>query len=146
MEFSEAYHQLSYYTLDHPRKDRFIHQHSVDAHTAQMATADDRPISLLYALVGLHLALEKDYTGREVQLAHLDLARDKSDFPPLVLPAERGEITVADVLGHPPGLERDDMILRWCAAVWRAYAVNHAAIRAYCSTRLRSAESTAKEG
>ncbi len=34
MERSEAYHQLSYYTLNHPQPDRFVHQHSVDAQTA----------------------------------------------------------------------------------------------------------------
>ena len=60
MELSEAYHQLSYYTLNHPEPDRFVHQHIVDAqtaHTAQTASADDRPISLLYALFGLYLAV-----------------------------------------------------------------------------------------
>ena len=132
---TEAYHQLSFYTLAHPDRERFLHQHAVDAYTAQTAGADTKPIGLLYALVGLYLTVERGYTGREVQRAHLLLARDKSDFPPLPIPNDRGSVTVSDVLCHPAGEERDAAILDWCASVWGAYKSCHATVADYCQRR-----------
>jgi hypothetical protein len=65
----EKYYELSYYTLAHDDP-RFIHQHIVDAFAAQTANQDTNPIKVAFALIGLYLYLEKDYTGKEVQLAH----------------------------------------------------------------------------
>ena len=135
MPTTEPFHELSFYTLAHSDWERFLHQHAVDAYTAQTAGADSKPIGLLYALVGLYLTVERDYTGREVQRAHLQLARDKTDFPPLSLPADRGAITVSEVLDSPAGEARDAAILRWCAAVWAAYGSCHATVSAYCQQR-----------
>ena len=132
---TDPFHELSFYTLAHPDREVFIHQHGVDAYTAQTASAETRPIGLLYALVGLYLTVERGYTGKEVQRAHLQLARDKTDFPPLSLPAGRGAITVSDVLDCPAGEKRDAAILRWCAAVWAAYKSCHATVAAYCQRR-----------
>ena len=132
---TQAFHELSFYTLAHSDRERFLHQHAVDAYTAQTAAAETKPIGLLYALVGLYLTLEHGYTGKEVQRAHLQLARDKTDFPPLSLPADRGAITVSDVLDCPAGEARDAAILRWCAAVWAAYGSCHATVLAYCQQR-----------
>ena len=136
MQLSDAYHQLSYYTLTHPDRDRFVHQHIVDAYTAQAAGPETKPIGLLYALVGLHLALERGFTGRQVQRAHVELAKDKTDFPLLTPPVERGSMTVEQVLATAPGPERDAMILAWCRSVWEAYAPLHDTVAAYCRNRL----------
>ncbi|WP_116107232.1 DUF5946 family protein [Lewinella sp. IMCC34191] len=138
MQLSEAYHQLSYYTLAHPDRDRFVHQHIVDAYTAQTAGPETKAIGLLYALVGLHLTLDRGFTGRQVQRAHVELATDKTDFPVLTPPVERGCITVDQVLACPPGTERDVMILEWCRSVWEAYAPLHDTIATYCRNRLGS--------
>ena len=132
---TQAFHELSFYTLAHPDRERFIHQHIVDAYTAQTASEHTKPIGLLYALVGLYLTLERGYTGKEVQRAHLQLARDKTDFPPLSLPADRGTIKVSDVLDSPTGEARDAAILRWCEAVWAAYGSCHATVASYCQQR-----------
>ncbi|OGD25910.1 MAG: hypothetical protein A2Y56_11785 [Candidatus Aminicenantes bacterium RBG_13_63_10] len=123
----DLFHELSYYTLSHPDPS-FIHQHIVDAFAAQRADGKTKRIALTFALVGLYLHLEKGYTGRRVQLAHMEMARKKRDWPAIELPDERGDVTVSDVLAAPPGAERDSMIDTWCASVWGAYKQSHAQI------------------
>ena len=117
----EAYTEITYYTLSHSDP-AFIHQLVVDAFAAQTAAEDDKPIKLTFALVGLYLHVEQGFTGRQVQLAHMQLARVKQQWPPFSLPEERGMITAVDVVEAPSGPERDAMIHRWCASVWEAYS------------------------
>ncbi|HEX8993634.1 MAG TPA: DUF5946 family protein [Candidatus Paceibacterota bacterium] len=125
----EAYNELSLYTL--ARKDAsFIHQHIVDAFTAQNADEHTKPIALTFALVGLYLYIEKGYTGKEVQRAHMELAEKRREWPRFALPDSRGEIAVFDVLDAAPGDERDRMIDAWCRSVWAAYAESHAGVAA----------------
>jgi len=123
-ELQEKFYELSYYTLAHPDP-AFIHQHIVDAFTAQTADEHMKPIGITFSLIGLYLYLEKNYTGKQVQLAHMALARHKRDWPKFDLPESRGEIGVADVLSEPAGPERDAKIRDWCASVWQAYSASH---------------------
>ena len=117
----DAYNELCYYTL--PLGDpAFIHQHVVDAFAAQTAGGNDKPIKVAFALVGLFLYVEKQFSGRQVQLAHMKLAQKKQPWPVFVLPAKRGAITVREVLAAPAGPARDEMIRRWCASVWNAFS------------------------
>jgi len=102
----------------------FIHQHAVDTHAAQNATAGMKPIGITFALVGLYLHNEKGFTGREVQRAHMKLAQRKQPWPELTLPANRGAMTIEDVLAAPEGEQRDAAIHAWCAAVWSAFRDN----------------------
>jgi hypothetical protein len=51
------------------------HQYAVDAWAAKHASAAAPPIRTTFALVGLYLACERAFTRREVQLAHMRLAR-----------------------------------------------------------------------
>jgi hypothetical protein len=127
LSIQEQYNELSLYTLVH-QDESFIHQHIVDAHTAQTADTNTKPISILFALAGLYLFVEKNYSGRQVQQAHLRMAKNKQALPSVILPAERGEITVSDVVAKPPGQERDEMIYTWCASVWEAYKTNRETI------------------
>ena len=120
----EKFYELSYYTLAHPDP-AFIHQHVVDAFAAQTANEHSKPIAIAFALMGLCLHLERQYTGKQVQLAHMTLARRNRDWPKFDLPEARGEITVADVLSEPAGPDRDAKIHEWCASVWQAYHTNH---------------------
>lgn len=132
---SEAlYHELSFYTLAHPGKD-FIHQHLTDAYTAQTATTATQPVAVFFALAGLYLLMERQYSGRQIQQAHLKMAAGKQQiFPVFDLPENRGSITVADVLSVPPGPDRDHKIYEWCAAVWQAYREQHRTIAALTET------------
>src|SRR5262249_16749859 len=62
----EAYYELAYYPLA-LRDPSFIHQHLVDAFTAQYASEQTKPIALTFSLVGLYLLVERQFTGRQVQ-------------------------------------------------------------------------------
>jgi len=127
----DAFDQLCCYTLSHAGAD-FIHQHVVDAFAAQDATTDDKPIRLAFALVGLYLHVEKGFSGREVQLAHMKLARTKQDWPVFDLPADRGEITAATVISAPPEF-RDETIHKWTGSVWNAYSDQRGPVEALLS-------------
>jgi len=113
----DPYHELCAYTLS-LRDPEFIHQHVVDAQMAQHADASTRPIGITFALVGLYLHLEKGFTGKEVQLAHMKLAQRKQKWPSFALPADRGSVTAADVLASD---DRRKAIDAWCASVWDRY-------------------------
>src|SRR5262245_20494405 len=105
----EAYHGLSAYTLTHGGL-AFIHQHVVDAFAAQHADDATKAITLTFALVGLYLHVERAWSGRQVQLAHMKLAQRKRRWPAWSLPRERGTVTAADVMLASPGSERDEAI------------------------------------
>jgi hypothetical protein len=53
----------------------FIHQHAVDTYEAQHAGGKTRPITVVFGLIGLYLALDKGFMGREVQRAHMRIAK-----------------------------------------------------------------------
>lgn len=116
----EKFYELCFYTLEH-KDPAFIHQHVVDAYGAQHANENSKPIAVYFTLMGLYLYLEKGYTGREVQLAHMKVAKKKKQWPKFTLPEFRGDVTVSDVLKSRPGNERDEMIKNWCVSVWNAY-------------------------
>lgn len=124
MTTQEQYHELSFYTWSHEGKE-FIHQHIVDAFLAQSADSSTKVITLFFSLAGLYLFIEKNYTGRQVQLAHLEMASKTKDYIKIPLPDHRGDITVSEVLAATPGVERDEMIHQWCIAVWQAYSDQH---------------------
>lgn len=118
----ESYEALSFYTLSHIDQAYFIHQLVVDAYTAQCASESTKPIALTFALAGLYLVTEKNYSGRAVQRTHMLMAKHKKPWPRFVLPPSRGGISVADVMAEPAGPQRDAMIKKWCGEVWSAYA------------------------
>ena len=116
----EAYHELCAYTLMHGDPS-FIHQHVVDAYMAQHANEQTKPIGITFALLGLYLHLEKGFSGRHVQRAHMTLGKEKRSWPRFPLPSNRGSMTAADVLAKPAGVERDRAIDAWCESVWSNY-------------------------
>lgn len=124
----DLYHELAYYTLGHPDKIYFIHQHVVDAYTAQKADKKTKPIAITFALAGLYLYLEKNYSGRQVQMAHIKMTKNKKVWPVIKLPELRGDITISEVLNQAPGIKRDVMIKKWCISVWQAFENSHETI------------------
>ena len=116
----DLYNELAYYTLAHGDP-AFIHQNIADAFAAQHADETSKPIHIVFALVGLYLHLEKDFTGRQVQLAHMRLAKRRKQWVRPVLPPERGAIGIADVLAVASGPARDAMIRRWCESAWEPW-------------------------
>jgi hypothetical protein len=124
MPDDDAFDELCCYTLAHGSP-AFLHQHVVDAFAAQQAHAATKPIKLTFALVGLYLHLERQFTGRQVQRVHMLLAGRTRAWPVFPLPATRGSVTAAHVLAAPEGPARDEAIDVWCAAVWDAYGDSH---------------------
>jgi Family of unknown function (DUF5946) len=114
------YNELAFYTLAH-EDPSFIHQNVVDAFAAQNADEGSKPIYIVFALVGLYLHVEKNFTGRQVQKAHMQLAKRRKQWPRPVLPPERGAIRISDVLAVAPGQARDAMIRSWCESAWAAW-------------------------
>jgi len=116
----EAFHALSAYTVTLGDK-ALIHQHVVDAYAAQTADETTKPVKITFALAGLLLMIERGFTGKEVQNAHMKLARQNREWPTFPLARDRGALSAADVLKEPEGPAREKAIHAWCAEVWRSW-------------------------
>jgi hypothetical protein len=131
----EMYDRLSFYTLLHAGPS-FIHQHDVDAYAAQHAADNSKPITTTFALVGLYLTVEKNYTGKQVQRAHMQLARKRKEWSRFSQPQNTGAFSVFDVMRESPGVHRDQAISQWCSSVWDAWAESHQEIAELVHTEL----------
>ena len=127
--------ELSYYTLGHGDP-AFIHQHLVDAYGAQHVRRSKSTIGAAFALAGLYLAVERGFSGRQVQKMHMRMARTSKQWPRFEPPKDVRPLTVADVPAMQPGRRRDQELMRWCASVWAAWSPEHARVRAMVGTFL----------
>ena len=75
---------------------------------------------MAFALIGLYLHIEKGYLSRQVQQAHMKLAAPRKQWSQFKLPLTRGSVRANDVLVLDPGFLRDEMIEKWCSAVWES--------------------------
>jgi hypothetical protein len=123
-----AYDEVYAYTMGRPG---FILQHVVDAFAVQTANDNSKPIGVVFGLVGLYLHVERQFSGREVQKAHMVLGRRKREWPRVYLPEDRGSMTVADVVAVAAGPERDMAIDDWCRSLWSAFGGNRQTIVAF---------------
>jgi hypothetical protein len=126
-----AYLELSTYNAERARLD-FLHQAVVDAYTAQHPNPPTKPISVWFALVGLHLFIDQDRTGQQVQRAHSRLARRAHHWEPIAPPGDLTGFTAGDVLRHAPGHERDAAEVQWAKVVWARWADQHEVIASLC--------------
>lgn len=102
------------------------HQLCVDAYAAQHAGESVLAINTAFALIGLHLSLEKGLSGVQVRAAHKALADRYRSWPTFQRPASTGASTVLDVAlastSHYP-----DAVRAWASDVWRAWSHAHPA-------------------
>lgn len=124
----QLYGDVSAYTVTHGDRG-FIHQLAVDTYGAQHAGENVRPITVAFALIGLYLACERGYSGRQVQHMHMLLAQRSKTWLRFAPPAHAGAVTVLDVVQARPGEERDAMLRRWRQAVWNAWNEEHERVR-----------------
>jgi hypothetical protein len=118
----------------------FIHQHAVDAYEAQHAGGLTRNITVTFGLIGLYLALEKRYTGRQVQLAHKRIAKVRKVWPRLEPPDQPASLTVVDVLTAGTDEEKDAMIRKWMTSVWESWGDRHEWVRKTTDKTLKFSE------
>ena len=116
-----AYDEVYVYSMGRPG---FLLQHVVDAFVVQNANAESKRIGVVFGLVGLYLHVERKFSGTQVQKVHMELGRNKREWPSIRLPADRGAMTVLNVLAAVEGIERDMAIHDWCRSVWSAFAGN----------------------
>lgn len=133
----ELFGELSAYTLVHGDR-KFIHQHAVDTWQLQHAVTSKSNIGIAFSLIGLYLALERGYTGRQVQLAHMELGQTKRNWGDFEIPSSRAALTVADALRAGPGSARDAALMQWAAAVWTNWNHAHGWTEETCARLLRS--------
>lgn len=124
------------YTLSLEREEYFIHQIVVDAYAAQHASSKMKPITVTFALIGLYLVFEKGYTGRQAQLAHMQLGKHRVAWPRFNAPEGKATLTVRDVLqsGEP---NYQAMIKKWGKSVWDVWKPEHGRVAALIKTYLK---------
>jgi hypothetical protein len=123
-ECLQAYSDLMCYTVS-KQDPGFIHQHVVDAYAAQHAGGPTRPITEAFGLIGLYLALEKGYTGREVQKAHVKIAKIHKEWPLLEPPLRHAGLTATDVVREDTDTQKETMIRKWMESVWGIWEDRH---------------------
>jgi hypothetical protein len=127
-ECLQLFSNLSCYTVS--KQDAgFLHQYAVDAYGAQHAGGKTRDITVYFGLIGLYLALERGFSGKQVQAAHMHLARVRRVWPALKPPARPACLTVMDVLKAPDGPEKDAMIRQWMTAAWENWGDQRQLVR-----------------
>jgi hypothetical protein len=70
-------------------------------------------MGLVFALIGLYLHVEKDFTGRQVQRFHMKLAKTRRPRVKPQLPKVRVAVTVRHVLAAAGDPSRDALIDSW---------------------------------
>ena len=131
-------YELSYYTLS-LQDSSFLHQLVVDTYAAQHAGTQVKPITTTFALVGLYLVCEKQYTGRHVQHVHMMLANANQSkrWPQFSLPQAQAVLTVQDVVSSPDN-QKQEMIHTWCQSVWELWKSEREKVIAVIRTYLSS--------
>jgi hypothetical protein len=145
LECWQLYGEVQGFALGHLELVRDFHQLTVDAYAAQHASREVGgvlpPISVGYALVGLHLALDRGVSGPEVRAAHQRMGKPDPSWPPLPAPERTGAMTVFEVaaagamVGSVAGHAK--AVPAWAAAVWQAWAAQHATVAALADRLLR---------
>jgi hypothetical protein len=93
-----------------------------------MSAKLEKPISISFSLIGLYLVCERGYNGRQVQLAHMTLAKKSKEWPRFNPPPMTGTMTVSDVVNGIDGENYRNRIRDWAALVWKAWCDQHSLI------------------
>jgi hypothetical protein len=130
-ECEKLYHELSAYLIMNADV-TFRTQYAVDAYGAQHSGRSVKNIRTAFSLIGLYLALEFDFSGRQVQKAHMELAQRNIQWPSFDLPSCTYSISVGDVLAAEEGKNRNEMLMKWAKNVWNTWEHYHEWTRIIC--------------
>ena len=132
----KLFDELSAFTLSLSDKE-FIHQLVVDAYSAQHSGINMKPITTVFALVGLYLTFEHGYNGKEVQRAHITLGKTHRQWPRLNPPAEKSALTVLNVLQSLTPENHRERINSWGKSVRLLWISEHENIGKLVKTYLK---------
>lgn len=127
----ELFCQLSALTPNYDEE--FIHQMAIDTYEAQHGGGDTKNIAVVFGLVGLYLSLEKNYSGRQVQKAHMILGEKNKEWPKLEPPTFNWEYTVKDVLDSSLEKGLKEEIRKWAEVTWRGWGEQQKTIEDICN-------------
>ena len=128
-ECFRTYGRLTVYSIAH-RSPEFLHQHVVDTYGAQHVSEEAPALMTAFALIGLHLWLERGYTGKQIQATHGRIARVRKNWPRFETPHRDWTMTMLNPLEAPEGPARDAAIEDWARSVWSVWAPLHGEIAA----------------
>jgi hypothetical protein len=101
----------------------------VDSYAAQHSGPGVKTVTTVFALIGLYLVVERGYTGREVQQAHMVLARKRRQWPYFQPPDGKSAVTVSDVVKNLGADNYRELINGWAKSVWDLWSLEHEEIR-----------------
>jgi hypothetical protein len=110
-----------------------VHRLTVDAFAVQHphCPSAENMRSVGFHLCRLCLLLERNLEAKRANAAMVTIAKHKSRFFQLPVPAPLGEITVANVFAAVSDTEHREVIRRWASSVWQAWAPCHAVVRGW---------------
>jgi hypothetical protein len=124
----QLYTELVGATMSQAGRAAAVQQLSIDAYGAQHAGPGVAPITTVFSLLGLFLALERGVPGIEVRDAHQRLAALGLRWPELTRPERTGEVTVFDVALADDPDEHVRLAHEWARSVWLDWAPWHPTI------------------
>jgi hypothetical protein len=122
------YWEFSNFTLS-VRDQNFPHQLAVDTYAAQHYGAKMKPVTITFALIGLHLAFERGYTGREVQDAHVLLGKLHERWPGFTVTRKADEVNGSNVLQNISKDNYGQLLAKWGKSVWDSWKPEHENVR-----------------
>ena len=125
--------ELVGFELNHPDLAGRYHQLTVDAYGAQHAGRPTGRIYVAYSLVGLHLALDRGWSGPQVRALHQRMGRPDASWPDFRRSSRTGALTVADVVTAGAWVDSVEghatLVDRWAHSVWDAWSDQAARVR-----------------
>lgn len=129
----KLYGELTAYNIERSNS-TFLAQLAIDAYGAQHSSANTKPISTAFSLIGMYLVHEHGF--RQVQLAHIQLGRTKFQWPNFDLPNQSGALTVLEVMNVVPGVRWDQLTREWSMSVWHTWYATRVRTSKFCEQHL----------
>jgi hypothetical protein len=131
-----VYGEVAGYELQHVARLGLWHQLLVDTYAAQHVGPSTPRIGPAFALIGLHLALDRGWDGPAVRDAHRALARERREWPAFELSAPTWTMTVGDLALASTPEQHITILGRWAADVWTTWRTAHGAVERLVAERL----------
>jgi hypothetical protein len=105
-----------------------VHTLTVDAYAVQHAGPPHPDKSVSVHLCGLHWRLVEGRPAGQVPRLMKRMADVPREWPHFKPPADRGALTIGDVLPATEPAQHGESVRAWASEVWRTWSAHHAAI------------------